>query len=122
MIFSIVYSTVKPGQKEDSIMRLILIPPFQNSGENWGWAMRELVANYKKKGHFEGVEIDVDEGHPAELTSESSEVAKVNISPGILKRVRECSETGKYDAIVLTGCLGDPGYLAARSFSKIPVA
>src|SRR3990172_11574661 len=107
MIFSIVYSTVKPGQKEDSIMRLILIPPFQNSGENWGWAMRELVANFKKTGHFEGVEIDVDEGHPGELPSESSEEANVNVSPGIVAKVREYSEMGKYDGIVLTGCLGD---------------
>lgn len=104
-------------------MKLILIPPFQSSLVKWGWVLRELVANFRRKGQLEGVEVDVDEGYLEEGTWEiRGEVAKANVTVGIIKKVREYSEMDRYDGIVLTGCYGDPGFMAARAFSKIPVA
>ena len=39
---------------------------------------------------------------------------------GVIKKVKEYSEIGKYDAVILTGAI-DPGFVAARVVSKIPV-
>ena len=103
-------------------MRLIIIPPYQNPIMNWGFVLRELVANMKRKGQLEGIEVDVDEGYLVESTSESrDEETRANISVGIVRKVREYSEMGKYDAIVLTGGQ-DPGFVPARVVSKIPVS
>ena len=103
-------------------MRLILIPPYQNPVIKWGWVLREAVADYKKKGLLEGIEIDVDEGPFVDSAAEhrNEEVLAI-VSTGNIQKVREYSETGKYDAIVLTGGL-DPGFVAARAASDIPVA
>ena len=82
----------------------------------------ELVADYRKKGALEGVEVDIDEGYFIESPSEKRDeefLAAINI--GIIEKVKEYSETGNCDAIVLTGAL-DPGFVPARLVSKIPVA
>jgi len=102
-------------------MRLIAIPPYQNPAVNWGWVLHELLDDYRKTGALEGVEVDVDEGYLVESTPEArDEEFLANISVGIIKKVREYSEMGKYDGIVLTGAL-DPGFVGARAVSKIPV-
>ena len=102
-------------------MKLILIPPYQNPMVNWGFILREFVAKLEKKGQLEGFEVDVDEGYFIESTSEKrDEEVLALISIGIIKKVKEYSEMGKYDAIVLTGAI-DPGFVAARLISKIPV-
>ncbi len=103
-------------------MKLVLIPPYQNPVVNWGFILREFVAKLEKKGQLEGVEVDVDEGYFIESTSEKrDEEVLALISIGIIRKVKEYSEMGKYDAIVLTGAI-DPGFVAARLISKIPVA
>ena len=102
-------------------MKLVLIPPYQNPAVSWGWVLREVVDDFVKKGRLEGVEVDVDEGFFHESASSSrDEEFFANVTLGVLKRVRECSETGKYDGIVLTGAL-DPGFVAARAMCEIPV-
>ena len=102
-------------------MRLIAIPPYQNPAVGWGWVLRQLVEDYRNTGGLEGVEVDVDEGYLVESTSERrDEEVLALISVGIIKKVREYSEMGKYDGIVLTGAI-DPGFVAARLVSPIPV-
>ena len=83
--------------------------------------VRQLIDNIRKKGQLEGVEIDIDEGYPTDHTAENrDEEVYASVAVGIIKRVREISEMGKYDGIVLTGAL-DPGFVAARVVSKVPV-
>jgi len=102
-------------------MKLVLIPPYQNSAVSWGWVLREVADDFRKKGRLEGVEVDVDEGFFHESASAGrDEEFFANVSLGVIKRVRECSEAGKYDGIVLTGAL-DPGFVAARAMCDIPV-
>jgi len=87
-----------------------------------GYVISELLDRLKKKSHFDGDEIDIDEGSLLEEHSEARNLAFLaKIVPGFLKKVREHSETGKYNAIASTGFL-DPGFEAARTISKIPVA
>ncbi|MFC2001948.1 aspartate/glutamate racemase family protein [Chloroflexota bacterium] len=103
-------------------MRIVTVLPYQNPVVNWGDVMRGLVTKMKNAGQFEGVEIDIDEGPFVEHGSaRHSEEALANFAVGIIKKAREHSESGKYDAIVFTGAL-DPGLAAARLVSKIPVA
>jgi len=108
-------------------MKLIDIPPYQGTGINYSpteghFVVRELVANMKKKGQLEGVEIDIDDGYPTDhITENRDEEVLANIAVGFLKRVREISEMGKYDAIVTSGSI-EPGFFAGRMISKIPIA
>ena len=103
-------------------MRLVAIPPYQNPKVDWGWVLRQLLDDYRKTGALEGVEVDVDEGYLVESTSEKrDEEVLALISVGIIKKVKEYSESGKYDGIVLTGGI-DPGFTAARVIQRVPVA
>jgi len=103
-------------------MRLIVIPPYNNPAINMGYVISELLDRLKKRSRFDGDEIDIDEGSLLEEHSEARNLAFLaKIVPGFLKKVREHSETGKYNAIASTGFL-DPGFEAARTISKIPVA
>jgi len=82
----------------------------------------EIVENMRKKGQLEGVEIDIDDGYPTDHVGENrDEEVLANITVGFLKRVREISEMGKYDAIVTSGSI-EPGFFAGRMISKIPIA
>lgn len=108
-------------------MKLINIPPYKRVGVNYipkegHFMVRELIANMEKKGQLEGVEIDIDEGYPSEHAAETrDEEVFANVAVGVIKRVREISEMGKYDAIIASAPM-DPGFFAARLISKIPVA
>ncbi|MDP2242279.1 MAG: aspartate/glutamate racemase family protein [Burkholderiales bacterium] len=104
-------------------MRLVAIPPYRNPAVGWGWVLRHLVEDYRKTGALEGVEVDVDEGYLVDSTSEARDeevLAVINV--GIINKVKEYAQTGKYDAIVLTGGI-DPGFVAARVVlqHKLPV-
>lgn len=104
-------------------MRLVAIPPYRNPAVGWGWVLRHLVEDYRKTGALQGVEVDVDEGYLVESTSEKrDEEVLAIINVGIINKVKEYAQTGKYDAIVLTGGI-DPGFVAARVVlqDKIPV-
>jgi Asp/Glu/hydantoin racemase len=104
-------------------MRLVAIPPYRNPAVNWGWVLRHLVEDYRKTGALQGVEIDVDDGYLVDSTNEKRDeevLAVINV--GIVNKVKEYAQTGKYDGIVLTGGI-DPGFIAARVVlqDKLPV-
>ena len=102
-------------------MRFAIIPPYQNPAVNWGFVLHDLVADMRKKGALEGIEVDVDEGHLVESASEvRDEEFLAYGSLGVIKKVKEYAMMGRYDAIVLTGAI-DPGFIPARVVSKIPV-
>lgn len=106
-------------------MKLIDIPPYRSvnyTPERGHYLVAEIIENMRKKGQLEGVEIDIDDGYPTDHTAETrDEEILANITPGFLKRVREVSEMGKYDAIVTSGSI-EPGFFAGRMISKIPIA
>jgi len=107
-------------------MKLIVIPPYRNvknfDPKEGQFLARELVDNMKKKGQLEGVELDIDDAYPTEHTAQNrDEEVLANIAVGVIKKVREYSEMGKYDAIVTYGSI-EPGFFAARLVSKIPIA
>jgi len=102
-------------------MRLLVIAPYQNPALHWGWILHEIVGDYRRKGQLEGVEVDIDEGHL--LVSSSAvrdEEFLAEVSLGGIKKVRECFEKGKHDAIIISGAL-DPGFIGSRTVSRIPV-
>ena len=108
-------------------MKLIVIPP--SKGMNWTpekgqYMVYELVENMRKAGQLKGVDIDIDEGYPfpvAELGSPScDEEFLIHLGVGLVRKVKEFSQMGKYDAIVTT-CDLDAGFFATRHVSKIPV-
>ncbi len=107
-------------------MKLIDIPPYRREGANYDEKghilVRELIEKLKRKGQLEGVEIDIDESYPTEHTGKNrDEEVLAYLTVGIIKRVREISEMGKYDAIVTSGPT-EPGFFAGRMISKIPIA
>ena len=103
-------------------MKLIVIPPYKNPEADMAYILAELLNKLKKKNRFRSTEIDVAEGSPlAEHTEARDAEFLANITSGFLGNVRRYSETGAYDAIVSTGFL-DPGFEAARTISRIPVA
>lgn len=102
-------------------MKLIVIPPYRNPAVDWVSILREIMARPHKKSQFEGDEIDIDEGPALESPSAVRDAEFLaNVSLGLIRKVREYSQMGKYDAIVSTGFL-DPGFEAVRTLSKIPV-
>lgn len=103
-------------------MKLIVIPPYKNPVANMAYVVAELLNKLKTKSRAESTEIDVEEGSPlAEHTEARDAEFLANITSGFLSKVRKYSEMGAYDAIVSTGFL-DPGFEAARTISRIPVA
>lgn len=103
-------------------MRLIIIPPYLNPATEGQFMPRELLANMEKKGQLKGVDVDIDDGYPTEYTAATrDEEFLAIIAVGVIKKVKEYSEMGKYDAIVLQGAI-EPGFFAARTVSAIPVA
>jgi len=103
-------------------MKLIVIPPYKDPDLDMGYVISTLIGRIKKTSGFEGDDIDVEEGCVLENQSEVRDAAFLaDITPGFLHKVREYSEMGTYDAIIGTGFL-DPGFEAARTISRIPVA
>ena len=107
-------------------MKLIDIPPYRREGANYDEKghilVRKLLEKMKRKGQLEGVEVDIDESYPTEHTGKNrDEEVLAYLTVGIIKRIREISEMGQYDAIVTSGPI-EPGFFAGRMISKIPVA
>ena len=108
-------------------MKLIVIPPYRREGVNYDakeghFFVRELLAIMKEKGQLTGVEVDIDEAHPTDHSTENrDEEVLANISVGFIKRVRKICELGKYDAIVSQASI-EPGLFGARMISNIPIA
>ena len=103
-------------------MRLIVIPPYRNPAVNMGYVICVSLARMKRMNPADDTEIVVEEGHPlADATEARDAEFLAGITPGFLRKVREYSDRGGFDAIVGTGFL-DPGFEAARAISRIPVA
>jgi allantoin racemase len=108
-------------------LRIIDIPPYRRLGVNYSateghFMMRELVSNLRAKGQLEGVEIDIDEGEATEHGEETrDEVVVGAIAVGVVKRIKAACESGKYDAVITQAGI-EPGFLAARTISTLPVA
>lgn len=108
-------------------MRIVDIPPYRRVGVNYSpteghFMMRELIADLRRRGQLEGIEIDVDEGEPTEHGAESrDEAVMAAIAIGVVKRVKAVCAMGKYDAIVTQAGI-EPGFLAARMVSTLPIA
>ena len=109
------------------MVRIIDIPPYRRAGVNYDPAeghfmMKELIGSLRAKGQLEGVEIDIDEGEPTEHGEETrDEVVMASIGIGVVKRIKAACESGKYDAVITQAGI-EPGFLAARQISTLPVA
>lgn len=79
---------------------------------------REMLRMMKADGLLEGVEVDFDAGPDVPVVQ--GRRAMRQYEAGILDRVREWVDTGRYDAIVIQSVL-DPALFAAREISPIPV-
>lgn len=102
-------------------MKLIVIPPYRNPAVDWVPILRGIMARPGKKSQFEGDEVDIDEGPALESPSAVRDAEFLaNVSLALIRRIKQYSGMGKYDAIVSTGFL-DPGFEAARTLCKIPV-
>ncbi|MHB8773065.1 MAG: aspartate/glutamate racemase family protein [Syntrophales bacterium] len=103
-------------------MKLIVIPPYRNPAVNMGYVIAASLARMKRMNPSDADEISVEEGYPlADETAARDAEFLAGITPGFLRKVREYSDGGGFDAIVSTGFL-DPGFEAARAISRIPVA
>jgi Asp/Glu/hydantoin racemase len=109
------------------LIRIIDIPPYQRAGVNYDPAeghfmMKALIADMRARGELDGIEITVDAGEPTPHGEESrDEVVFATIAVGIVNRIKAACESGKYDAIVTQAGI-EPGYLAARTASTLPIA
>jgi Asp/Glu/hydantoin racemase len=103
-------------------VKLIVIPPYMNPAVDVAYVISESLVKLKRNNPCDGDEIVVEEGHPLAENNEARDAEFLaRITPGFLQKVREYSDRGGFDAIVSTGFL-DPGFEAARTISRIPVA
>ena len=108
-------------------MKIINMTPYQATGVNYDaqqghYLVRGIIENMQRRGQLEGVEIDIDEGYPTDPSGQRrDEEVLASITPGFIKRVREISESGKYDAMVTSGAI-EPGFFAGRMIATIPIA
>ena len=109
-------------------MKIALIPPYKPVGAKYQMtkegplAINEVIELLARRGQMEGIELDIVDAYPMDNPVEDrDEVFLAEITPGFLKKVKEYSEMGKYDAIITNGSI-EPGFFAARSISKMPIA
>jgi Asp/Glu/hydantoin racemase len=114
-------------------MKLIVIPPYRAQNytpEKGHFMVQEVIDEMREEGRLEGVEIDIDPGHPVENTLDDEGKPEAHVSSyraydelgaGTLKRVRMFGEGDTYDAIVTSGGI-DPGFTVSRMTSKVPLA
>jgi Asp/Glu/hydantoin racemase len=106
-------------------VKIIDIPPYRSvnyTPERGHFLLNEIMENMRRRGQLEGIELDIDEGYATDHAGANrDEEVLAHITVGFLKRVREISEMGKYDAIITSGTI-EPGFFAGRMISKIPIA
>lgn len=78
----------------------------------------ELLDEMEELGLLSGIDWDYDPGPKGPLVETREDLMEV--SWGVLQRVRAVSESGLYDAIVIQGFL-DPVLYAAREVASVPV-
>jgi allantoin racemase len=105
-----------------NMMRFNFIPPFRlvdiPPDDPYVRLQERYIKEIASEGLLDGIEWDVDPGIPGPHVDNREELAFIR--PGVLKLVREASESGLYDAIIILGGL-DPGLYAAREISDKPV-
>jgi len=105
-------------------MKLITIPPYKGfnyTPEEGRFIELAILENLRRKGQLEGVEVDLDDGYDVGHRKDNrDEEFLAEITFGMIKRVREYCDSGKYDGIICLGSMG-MGFMAAREISKIPV-
>jgi allantoin racemase len=102
-------------------MKLAFIPPYANVHAAQAMWEEELIARMKRKGQLDGVEIDIAEGYPIEHHAETrNEEFAAIVNLGMIKKVKEYSGMGRYDAILIGGT-SEPGFFATQMVSRIPV-
>lgn len=79
---------------------------------------RELLAMMEREGILDGIDCDFDPGPDVPVVQ--GRRAMRQYESGILDRVQQWVDSGRYDAIVLQSVL-DPALFAAREISPIPV-
>jgi len=83
-------------------MRIVLIPPYKGMQYIPGvgqYMLHELVDGLRLKGQLKGVEVDIDDGftYPADIDPVArDEEFGAHISTGIVRKVKEYSDSGKY--------------------------
>lgn len=109
-------------------MKIVLVSPYRGAG--YGFKpeeelyYQEIIASMKRKGQLENVEVEIDSSqglhtdHAAETRDE--ELFDI-VTVRVLKRIREISDAGKHDGIILLGAI-DFGFYAGRMISKLPIA
>lgn len=79
---------------------------------------REMLRMMQAEGLLDGVAVDFDAGPDVPVVQ--GRRAMRQYEAGILDRVRQWADSGRYDAIVIQSVL-DPALFAAREISPIPV-
>lgn len=102
-------------------MKMLLIPPYSNANINQTVWEQDLLEQFKSRGQLEGIDIDIAEGPKTEHDASTRDAEfSTLISVGVIRRVKEYGQTGKYDAIVVGGAY-EPGFYATQMNSPIPV-
>jgi len=103
-------------------MKIIAIPAYRTKELEWHLMDKTLVGYLRDKGQLKDVEVEVDEGFLLESpTGEGrDEEFFASINLGMIRKVKEYSQLGKHDAIVILGVLS-PGFAAARALASVPV-
>ena len=105
----------------DRVLKLVLIPPYFNTAIGPTIWHHEIVTRMEKRGQLNGVQIDFDNGYPTDYVAGTRDADfQAIISVGVLKKIREYSEMGKHDCMIISGPL-EPGFFAALSIATIPV-
>jgi Asp/Glu/hydantoin racemase len=102
-------------------MRMIIIPPYSNANINQTVWEQDLLYQFKSKGQLEGIDVEIAEGPPTEHNASTRDAEfSTLISVGVIRRVKEYGQMGKYDAIVVGGAY-EPGFYATQMNSPIPI-
>lgn len=101
-------------------MKILILSPFQNEKGYVTKQTRELMENLEKRGQITKEEYVIDEGYFIDWIDERRDAEFLaNISLGIIKKVKEYSQTEGIDAVICPGSM-EPAFLPAREILDIP--
>ena len=101
-------------------MKILILPPYQNKNGYTYRQAQELMENLVKKGQITKDEYIIDKGYFIDWPHERRDSEFLaNISLGIIKKVKEHSQSGGVDAIVCMGSM-EPAFYPAREIADIP--
>lgn len=107
-------------------MRLVLIPPYRGAGYEFKPEEEpyylQVLESMRKSGQLDGVDVDIDPGvHTDHVSASRDQALFDHLAIAVQSRVRELSESGRYDAMVVLGGI-DVGFDAVRTMSPVPIA